>query len=231
MNQEIVHGPSFALLKVRLEAGESITAEAGAMVTRRGPVRMETRLNAATKSGFFGAIVAFFIALIRKVIGGETMFINEFTADGGAGDISFAPALAGQIAHRRLNNERILLQTGSYLASGPGLEMRMRWGGLRGILSKEGLVFLEISGTGDLFMNAYGGIQTVPVDGKFIVDNGHMVAFDGGLDFRITRPGGGMMGLMASGEGLVCEFSGRGNVYIQSRNVSALVSWLTRLLP
>ncbi|GMV43028.1 MAG: TIGR00266 family protein [Myxococcales bacterium] len=230
MKHEVVHGPSFALLKVRLEAGESITAEAGAMVTRQGRVAMKTRLNAGTRAGIFGRLIAFFIALFRKVIGGETMFINEFTAEA-QGEVSFAPPLAGQIAHRRLDNERIMLTTGSFLACGPGIDMRMRWGGLRGILSKEGLVFLELSGTGDLFMTAYGGIQAVPVDGRFVVDNGHMVAFDAGLDFRITSAGGGVMGLVASGEGLVCELTGRGTVYIQSRNVGALVGWLARLLP
>jgi uncharacterized protein (AIM24 family) len=42
---------------------------------------------------------------------------------------------------------------------------------------------------------------------------------------------GGMKSLFLSGEGLVCEFSGRGVVYIQSRNLQALVGWLSRLLP
>ena len=229
MQHEVTHGPSFALLKVRLGPGETITAEAGSMVTHTTNVAMATRLN-GSGAGFFGKIVAFFIALVRKFIGGETMFINDFTSSGD-GEISLAPALSGHIVHKRLDNERILVQTGSYLASGPGLKMKLRWGGIRGILSKEGLVFLEISGTGDLWFNAYGGIQPVEVDGEFIVDNGHMVAFSSGLDFKITTPGGGAMGFFASGEGLVCEFKGKGTVWIQSRNLSALVGWLVRLLP
>lgn len=229
MQHEVVHGPSFALLKVRLGAGETITAEAGSMVTHTGNVGMATRLN-GNGTGFFGKIAAFLIALVRKFIGGETLFINDFTSSGD-GEISLAPSLSGHIVHKRLENERILVQTGSYLASGPGLKMKLRWGGIRGVLSKEGLVFLEISGTGDLWFNAYGGIQPVEVDGDFIVDNGHMVAFSAGLDFKITTPGGGVMGFFASGEGLVCEFKGKGTVWIQSRNLSALVGWLVRLLP
>jgi len=231
MQHEIAHGPSFALLKIRLGPGESVTAEAGAMVTRSANVGMATRLNAGSAAGFFAKVAAFFIALVRKFLGGETMFINDFTAQGAEGEVSLAPALAGHIVHRRMENERILLQAGAYLAAGPGLKLKMRWGGLRAILSKEGLFFLEISGTGDLFMTAYGGIQAVDVDGSFIVDNGHMVAFDAGLDFQITTPGGGAMGFLASGEGLVCRFTGRGRVYIQSRNTGALVGWIERLLP
>ena len=99
------------------------------------------------------------------------------------------------------------------------------------MFAKEGVVFLRISGTGDLFFNSYGGIQAVPVNGSFIVDNGHMVAFDSGLDFKIRKAGGGLLGLFASGEGLVTEFRGTGNVYIQSRNLGSLIGWLIRLLP
>jgi uncharacterized protein (AIM24 family) len=40
-----------------------------------------------------------------------------------------------------------------------------------------------------------------------------------------------MMGLMASGEGLVCEFNGQGRVYVQSRNLGSLASWLGPLMP
>ncbi len=230
MTHDVVHGPAFALLKVKLDAGESVTAEAGAMVTHTKSIGMTTRLNAGG-TGFWRKIQAFFIALIRKFIGGETMFINDFKADGAAGEVTLAPGLSGHIVHRRLENERLILQTGAYLASGPGLAMKLRWGGLRGILAKEGIVFLEIYGTGDLYFNAYGGITPVEVNGSFIVDNGHMVAFSSGLDFKITTPGGGAMGLFASGEGLVCQFTGTGTVWIQSRNLSALASWLMQLLP
>jgi uncharacterized protein (AIM24 family) len=198
MQPVISHGPSFAWLTVDLEQGDIVTAEAGAMVTVSPTVGMKTRLNSPTKSGIFGKIVAFFIAIVRKVVGGETMFVNDFTADTGAGQLRLAPALAGFVVHRKLENERLLLTPGSYLASGPGLSMRLRFGGLRAILSREGVFFVEISGSGDL---------------------------------SIKSAGGGLMGLVASGEGLVCEFRGKGTLWLQSRNASALVGWISRLLP
>ena len=231
MRFEITHGPSFALLKVCMEPQESLTCEAGAMVTRSCQLQMKTRPNADASAGFWGTIWALCVAFIRKLIGGETFFVNDFSAKSEPCSLTLAPALAGQIVHHRLENQRILLQPGAYLASSPSLRMRLRWGGLRGILAREGLVFLEVSGTGDLFMNAYGGIQSVPIAGSFVVDNGHIVAFDGTLDFKITSPGGGAIGLFASGEGLVCTFTGTGNVYIQSRNLHALTEWLLRLSP
>ena len=228
MQHTISHGPSFAWLTLQLETGDTVTAEAGAMVTMDPTLSMKTRLNSPTKSGFFGKVLTFLIAIVRKVLGGETMFVNDFS---GGGELRLAPALAGYVIHRRLENERILLTPGSYLASGSGLNMRLRFGGLRAILSREGIFFVEISGTGDLWMNAYGGITEVPIDGSFVVDNGHIVAFDAGLDFKITSAGGGLMGFVASGEGLVCEFQGKGTLWLQSRNTSALVGWISRLLP
>jgi uncharacterized protein (TIGR00266 family) len=230
MQHEVKHGPSFATLTVQLQAGETITAESDAMITHTKGVSIEPRLNAARTGGLWGTIKAFFVALIRKIFGGETMFVNDFTASENA-EIRLAPVMSGHIVHRQLNNERLLLQPGSYLASSSGLSMRLQWAGLRGLLSKEGIVFVEMSGTGDLFMTAYGGIQPIEVDGSFVVDNGHIVAFDAGLDFKVTTPGGGLMGLFGSGEGLVCHFTGRGTVWIQSRNTWALVDWITRLLP
>lgn len=230
MQHEITHGPSFALLHVHLAPGETIVAEAGAMVTRAPSVGMRVRLNASRRAGFWGALVAFCIAIARKFLGGETMFFNEFSSEV-AGDVTLAPTMSGQIQHRRLAGERIILQAGAFLASAGDVDIRLRWGGIRALLSREGLFFLEAFGTGDLFFSSYGGIEEISVQGSYIVDTGHMVAFDGNLDFRIRSAGGGALGLLASGEGLVCEFTGHGRVYIQSRNISALVRWLTPYLP
>jgi uncharacterized protein (AIM24 family) len=80
-------------------------------------------------------------------------------------------------------------------------------------------------------VTSYGAIDEVHCNGTYVVDNGHIVGFDASLNFTIRSAGGGLMGLVASGEGLVCEFSGQGRILIQSRNTSALVGWLTPLLP
>jgi uncharacterized protein (AIM24 family) len=39
-----------------------------------------------------------------------------------------------------------------------------------------------------------------------------------------------MKSLLFSGEGLVLEFTGRGKLWIQSRNINQLVGWITPLL-
>ena len=230
MKYMISYGPSFAWLTLELDAGEHVTAEAGSMVTMSPSLTMETRLNSPRESGLFAKLKLFFIALIRKFLAGETMFINDFSSSSG-GQLRLAPGLAGSILHRRLHGERLFLSPGAYLASSSGLTMRLRFGGIRAIVSRGSPFFIEISGTGDLWMNAHGGITEIPVEGSFVVDNGHIVAFDSGLDFKIKSASGELFSSFASGEGLVCELSGQGSVWIQSRGTSALVGWLKSFLP
>jgi uncharacterized protein (TIGR00266 family) len=228
---QITHGPSFAMLRVDLQPGQVLAAEAGSMVARHSHVAMEVKLNAGKSAGFFATLWAILIALVRKFVGGETFFVNHFKAVQ-PGSVWIAPTMSGQIAHRRLNpGERLVLSSGAYLASAGDIDVRIKFGGLKSILAKEGAFMLEVSGVGDLWFTSYGGIQAIDIDGPYMVDNGHLVGYEGQLTMNIRSAGGGVLGFMASGEGLVCEFHGRGRIYIQSRNMSALVGWLTPLMP
>jgi uncharacterized protein (TIGR00266 family) len=230
MQYHVEHGPAFAWLRVGLEPGERIVAEAGAMVRQSTSLEVETRLNATRRCGALVWLIAVFVALLRRFLGGETMFVNEFWGPQG-GEVVLAPKLSGHIQRKTLDGTRTLfVQTGGYLASTPDIDTRLRFGGLRTLFGGEGLILLQCTGRGDVFVNSYGGITEVAVDGKFVVDTGHIVAFDGALNFRV-RGIGGAKSFFFSGEGLVCEFQGRGSVFVQSRNLAALRSWVSPLLP
>lgn len=230
MQQMIKYEPSFSMLQLALAPGEVVIAEAGAMVARSSNLQMEVKLNAGKNAGFFGKLKAIMIALLRKVIGGETFFVNHFSSPQG-GFVWLAPSLSGGIKHIPLQNTTMMFSAGSYLASSGDIDLKMRWGGLRAILSKEGAFFVEARGTGEVWVTSYGAIEEVHCNGSYIVDNGHIVGFDSNLTFNIKSAGGGLLGFMASGEGLVCEFQGQGRILIQTRNTSSLVSWLTPMLP
>lgn len=231
LRHEITHGPSFAMLRVDLAPGQTIVSEAGAMVARHQQVGMEVKLNAGRGAGFFAKLKALFVALIRRVIGGETFFVNHFTAAAQNGSVWLAPPLSGQVIHRRMNGELLVLSTGAYLAHSGDIDLKLKFGGLKGLLAKEGAFFLAVTGHGELWFTSYGGVETIDVNGTYIVDNGHLVAYEGNLTFNIRTAGGGLMGFAASGEGLVCEFQGQGRVFIQTRNLSSLVGWLSPMLP
>jgi uncharacterized protein (TIGR00266 family) len=228
MQHSIEHGPSFAWLRVQLAPGERVDAEAGAMVMQSPAIELQTRLNADRQAGIFAGLWALLVAVLRRLLGKETMFINEFSGPQG-GEVVLAPKLSGQIVHLALRDQNVFVQPGSYLASTGSVTTRLRWGGLRALFGGEGMVLLGCSGTGDLWVNAYGGVVEVEVDGAYVVDSGHLVAFDGSLDFRV-KGAGGLKSLLFSGEGLVMEFRGRGRVWIQSRNLVALIGWITPLL-
>ena len=230
MKHSIKHGRARGVLEFELAGGETVVAEAGAMVAKDRCVNMEISLSPERSPGFLSIVKAFLLAVVRKLVGGETFVLNHFSALA-PGRLVLAPTFAGAIEHRKLEGGSIMLRAGAYLASVGDVHLAVRWGGLRALFAREGLFFLEVSGTGTVWFSSYGAVELMKCEGSLIVDNGHILAFDPQLDFSIRAPGGGFMGFAASGEGLVCEFRGTGHVWVQTRNVQALVSWISPLLP
>ncbi len=215
MKIEIKYQPAYALGIVRLDAGESVQAESGAMVSMSGNVQIETRMQ----GGLFGA-------LKRKVLGGESLFTNTFTAVGREGEVTLAPTLPGDLSAMTLSGEPLFLQSGSFVASSSGVALDTAWGGSKGFFSGEGLFLLKATGAGELLISSYGAIHRVDLhDAPYIVDTGHVVAFGAGLSYQVKGVGG-MKSTLLSGEGLVCEFTGRGPLYLQTRSTQAFLSWL-----
>ena len=202
--------PDFGFATVRLKVNETIKVEASAMATMDTNIRMKTRMK-----GGFG-----------RFITGESLFINEFTAENEPGEIGIAPGGTGDIEHVYLDNETIYLQNSGYVASAPEVKLNTKWQGfMKGFFSGEGLFLIQCSGTGDLFFSTYGAMIAIDVDGEHIVDNNYIVAFTEGLDYRVESIGG-YKSLFFSGEGLVTRFSGRGRLWIQTRQVPSFATWI-----
>ncbi len=201
--------PDYAFLTVTIPAGRTLKVEAAAMATLDTNVKMKTKLG----GGF------------RRFLGGESLFINEFTAENGPGEIGIAPSAPGDVEHVHLDNQTIFLQSSGYLASDPAVLIETKWQGFtKGFFSGENLFLVKASGSGDLWFNTYGGMLCVEVDGEYVVDTGHMVAFTEGLDYRVSKVGG-YKSLFLSGEGLVCRFTGKGRIWIQTRQVPRFARW------
>jgi uncharacterized protein (TIGR00266 family) len=220
MEHEVLYRPTYSLLKLSLARGESITAETGAMVSMSSGVAIET----AAKGGLVGA-------LKRSVLGGESFFLNTFSAER-EGEVTFAPPLPGDILPVELKGETIYAQSGAFIASTPDVVIDTKWGGARTFFSREGLFLLRLSGTGNVFLSSYGAIQERELSRgeKHVVDTGHMVAWTEGVQYDVKRVGG-IKSTLFSGEGLVCELTGPGKIMIQTRSVDAFLSWLVPKLP
>jgi len=124
------------------------------------------------------------------------------------------------------------VQSGSFLAGAPEITLDLKWGGAKTFFGSEGLFLLKASGSGPVLLSSYGAIHKVTLDGRkpYICDTGHVVAFGQGLEFDVRKVGGWKSTLL-SGEGLVCEFRGAGDLYLQSRSTQAFLSWLIPRLP
>ena len=88
----------------------------------------------------------------------------------------------------------------------------------KALFSGESVFWVKCSGQGDLFLSSFGAIYEVDIDGTYVVDSGHIVAFEDTLTFRVGKLGDSWLRTFLSGEGLVCHFSGRGKLYCQSHN-------------
>jgi len=220
MDETIQYRPSFALLELDLAPGDSVRAEAGAMVSHSDGVAIET----GATGGLLGS-------LKRSVLGGESLFQNTFTAETG-GSVTLAPALPGDVIRHDLEDDRLLVQSGSFLAADAAIGLDTAFGGAKTFFGSEGLFLLELTGTGPAFLSSYGAIHEVELaEGeKYTVDTGHIVAFEDSADFSVDAVGG-LRSTLFSGEGLVCRFTGPGRVWLQSRSQDAFLAWLLPKIP
>lgn len=207
--------PDFGYLTINVPAGKMVKVEAAAMAGMDTNMEMKTKL----KGGF------------KRFLSGESLFINEFTAKNGNAEIQIAPASPGDIDHVYLDNESVFLQNSAFVASGSEIDVQTKWQGFtKGFFSGENFFLIKCTGKGDVWFNSYGGIIPIDVDGSYVVDTGHIVAFTEGLDYSISSVGG-YKSLFFSGEGLVCRFSGTGRVWIQTRKLQPFLSWLFPFRP
>jgi len=221
MEHELQYRPTFALLSLSLESGEQAVAEAGALVSHGDGITIET----GTRGGIWGSL--------KRQIGGESFFVNTFTADREA-KLSLAPPLPGDVIRHDLGSAGgdIVVQSGSFLASGPDIDVDTRWGSAKTFFGGEGLFMLRLSGTGPTFLSSYGAIEEIELAAgeTFTVDAGHLVAFEADIEYELEMVGG-LKSTLFSGEGLVSRFEGPGKLWLQSRSQDAFISWLAPKLP
>jgi uncharacterized protein (TIGR00266 family) len=213
MQIDIRNRPDYASLHLVLSSGEQVITETGAMMGMSPALKLESNL----KGGLFAAA--------KRALGGESVFLNTYTATADGQRLDLAPSTPGDIEHLRMTGNTLVVQRGSYLASTGDVKAEAKWAGARGFFSGEGLVMLKCSGTGDLWLSSYGAIARVDVDGTYQVDTTHLVAFDDGLQWNVVKAGG-LKSLLLSGEGLVAQFTGKGRVWYQTRSAPSLASFL-----
>jgi len=213
MNIEIVSRPGASAAKITLAPEETLTSEAGSMIAVNNGVSITTTTRKKSSGGIFKAA--------KRLLAGESFFLNHYTGLHEGGEVFLASNLPGDMTVLDLKGQNFVVQSGSFVACAETVDIDLGWQGFKSILSGESVFWLKLSGAGQTIVSAFGAIYSMDVDGEYIVDSGHIVAFEESLDFTITKAGSSWLHSILGGEGLVCKFRGRGRVWMQSHNPSS----------
>lgn len=168
---------------------------------------------------------------VKKIIAGGELSSSTFT---GPGELILAPSSLGDVTSIRLSgNETWSVGKDAYLAYTQGINKDYKRQGLgKAIFSGEGLFVYKITGTGLLWVSSFGAIirKDLAQGEKYIVDNGHLVAWNTSYVLERVASGGLISGL-SSGEGLVCKFTGPGTVFMQTRNPQEFAAYIGGVAP
>ena len=220
MDYEIIKNP-MGLIQFSMNKGDKVTAEAAAMVFMRGDIETVTRMR---KGGFLKSLKA-------AALGGESFFVNDFIANSDNCSLGLTGNTLGDIEVIHVDEE-FIVQSGAFVGSTGGLTLDTKWQGFTKGIFGSNLFMLKTVGTGEMFVNAWGGIIKKELkDGeKMILDNYQLVALSSRASYRVTKHGGFKTTLFG-GEALVIEIVGPGTVYIQTKNIMEFVRAIIPFLP
>jgi uncharacterized protein (TIGR00266 family) len=220
----IEHNPAYGFLILELDPHQKVIVEAGGMAAMDSSITMKSKMRGGLGKS------------IGRMLGGESLFLSEFTAQGRSGELYVSPGVPGDINHYYLDNNRgLIVQSSGFVACGEKVEIDTKFQGLKGFFSGESLFLLKATGKGDFWFSSYGAIVEIEVENNYVVDTGYIVAFEDSLNYNVEVIGGlsfrnlktGILG----GEGLVCRFSGQGRLWLQSRNLYPLLNFLHPFRP
>lgn len=219
MRSDIRHAENHPLLVVGLNRGEALTAEAGAMVTTAGGVEIET--TSRERSGVLSS-------LRRATAQRETVRMVRFVAEDRSGRVSLAPPLPGDILRTTVRGESLfVVQAGSFLGAHEDVAIDATADTEQTLRGNEGLSFLELAGSGTVFLAGYGAVEKRHLDPNdtLTVNTGHVVAFTGDASYELETVEG-LKSNVFQDEAVISHFQGPGDVWIQTRSHEAYLAWL-----
>jgi len=208
--------------RVNMAGGESVRAEAGALMATVPSVKVEAKAEGGV-----------FRSLKRAALGGESFFITTYTAPPEGGWVDVAAFLPGDISAIDVTpGQAWFVQKGSWLAGASNISVDTKWGGFRNMFGSEGGFILRAEGQGPMLVSAYGAIEAWDLEpGQTVtLDTGHMVAYTEGIGMELRQIAGGLVQTFKSGEGLVFDFTGPGRLLVQTRNPHEFLGFISAAL-
>ncbi len=214
-----VTGGNLPALHLRLNQGESVITQAGAMAW------MSPNMKMNTVSGGIGK-------LFGRIFTGDSAFQNRFTAMDGRGQIGLASSFPGEIrAFRMTPDQPIIVQKSAFLASSEGVELSVYFQRkiMAGLFGGEGFLMQKLSGNGMAFIEIDGSAVefTLAAGESMLVDTGYLAMMDASCSIEIVDVPG-IKNMVLGGEGIFhTQVTGPGRIIVQTMPLHAL-AWVLR---
>lgn len=215
-----IFGDDLQFVEIELDPGETVVAEAGAMMFMEDGITFEAKMGDGSnpQAGFMDKL----LNAGMRAISGESIFMTHFTNSGsGKKHVSFSSALPGKII--ALDMSKIagdfICQKDSFLCAALGTKLSISFQKKLGVgfFGGEGFILERINGDGMVFINAGGNVVERTLNNETLrVDTGCIVGFEQGINYDIQRAGG-LKSMVFGGEGMfLATLSGTGRVWLQS---------------
>ncbi|MBR4868027.1 MAG: TIGR00266 family protein [Clostridia bacterium] len=217
-------GDTLPAVTCQLEANECMITERGSMSWMTPNMKMETTTGGGLGKAF------------GRMFAGEAMFQNRYTAQGGAGEITFASSFPGSIRPMEISaDNEWIVQKGGFLAAESGVELSIHFRKKfsAGLFGGEGFIMQKLSGNGTAFIEIDGtACEYDLAEGQsMVVNTGYLAAMEATCKMEIvTVPG--VKNMLLGGEGVFnTVVTGPGKVILQTMPVSSMAATLRPYLP
>lgn len=224
MDHKIV-GTTMPVLEMQLGTGETVIAESGQLSWMTGSIELHTSTGGGGIMGVF-----------KRVAGGGTLFMTEYTAKGAPGMVAFATKVPGHILPVRIEpNTGYMVHRHGFLCGTPGIQVSAGFQRSlgAGVFGGNGFVLQKLAGSADAWIELDGEVVTYDLSpGETLrVHPGHVGMFEERVSFDITMLRG-VRNVLFGGDGLfLAQLTGPGKVWLQSLPLANLAHALAAYLP
>lgn len=226
--QSRIIGTTMPVLEFLLSPNESVISEAGELSWMTQTIQMNTHTQMAGGGGLFGAI--------KRVAGGGTLFMSEYTAIGYPGEIAFATKVPGHIVPVEVGRgHEYLVHRHGFLCATPNVQLGVGFQQSlgAGIFGGDGFLLQKITGQGTAWLELSGEliIKDLAPGETLRVHPGHVGAFTTSVNFQITRIPG-IRNMIFGGDGIfLAALTGPGRIWLQTLPISKLAHKLQEYMP
>jgi uncharacterized protein (AIM24 family) len=225
-------GNAMQLAVCQVDDGQTIYAEAGKFLWKTVNVGIETRISSPNPQPGGGGLLGMAVNVGKRMLAGESIAFQYFTPHGGAGLISLAGTLPGEMRALELDGGKgWFAEKDAFVAAESTINFDIAFSGLRqGLKGGEGFVLERFTGVGTLFVAGAGNfieLNPAKYGGKIQVHTGCLVAFEDTVRYGVERVGALnaqtiMTGLMGGNGFNLATLEGDGTVILQSMTIESL---------